>query len=206
MDLSPHDNNRNIGLRHNADSHYSEPVLRPPGGEKKRLNWRSRTVRYSVFVILVGSALLMSAVSLFLARQNLNPEGKHVDTQKYQAIFLTNTRDATLESSVYFGKITGLNNRFVVLRDVFYIQNSSSDSQGQSSQLKLIKLGGELHAPEDKMVINRDQVLFWENLKDSGQVVSKIKEYKANPAAAEQSSIQTQQGTTGQQDSTKKSQ
>jgi hypothetical protein len=38
------------------------------------------------------------------------------------------------------------------------------------------------------MVINREQMTFWENLKDSSQVVTKIKEYKANPDAANQPS------------------
>ena len=48
----------------------------------------------------------------------------------------------------------------------------------------LQKLGSELHGPEDQMVINRDQVQFWENLKDDGQVVKAITTYKANPTAA----------------------
>jgi hypothetical protein len=38
----------------------------------------------------------------------------------------------------------------------------------------LTKLGGEIHGPEDLMVINRSQILFVENLKPSGEVSKAI--------------------------------
>jgi hypothetical protein len=48
-------------------------------------------------------------------------------------------------------------------------------SAAANPQVSLAKLGSELHAPEDEMRINRDQILFWENLQDSGKVVQAIK-------------------------------
>ena len=42
----------------------------------------------------------------------------------------------------------------------------------------LTKLGGEIHGPEDKMIVNRQQVLFIENLKPDSKVVQLIKDHK----------------------------
>ncbi len=44
---------------------------------------------------------------------------------------------------------------------------------------QLIKLGEEVHGPEDAMIINRDQVLFYENLKPGGKVSQLIQNYKS---------------------------
>ncbi|PJE65235.1 hypothetical protein COU91_02655 [Candidatus Saccharibacteria bacterium CG10_big_fil_rev_8_21_14_0_10_47_8] len=159
-----------------------------PGGRRKHIDWVAKTVRFELFIVIVGSALLLSAVSLWLATGNYkNAESEQVNTKEDQAVFLTN-------SQVYFGKVTDLNSKFVVLNDVFYIENqqntaSQSKDTTNNTNYTLRKLGAtELHAPENRMVINRDQVTFWENLKDSGQVVTKIKEYNKNPSAANQQS------------------
>ena len=46
------------------------------------------------------------------------------------------------------------------------------------------------------MFISRDKVLFWENLKEDGQVVKAIREYQKNPDAAnQQQTNSTDQGT-----------
>jgi hypothetical protein len=122
---------------------------------------------------------------LWLATGNFNStESKQLEPARYQAVFLTNNQ-------VYFGKVTSLNDKSVVLTDVFYIETPNNSNQNNASasntNYTLRKLGdSELHAPEDKMVISRSQVIFWENLKDSSQVVTKIKEYKKNPSAAQQ--------------------
>ena len=75
----------------------------------------------------------------------------------------------------------------MVLRNVFYIENNSANPSAttQNSNYTLRKLGTtELHMPEDMMVVNRDTMTFWENLKDTSQVVTKINEYYKNPGAA----------------------
>ncbi|MGH7233984.1 MAG: hypothetical protein ACREF7_00865, partial [Candidatus Saccharimonadales bacterium] len=40
-----------------------------------------------------------------------------------------------------------------------------------------VKLGCELHAPYDQMVINMSQVTFWENLQSTGQVAKAVAQY-----------------------------
>lgn len=104
----------------------------------------------------------------------------------YQAVFLTN-------GQVYFGKLTNAEGDFMTLKDIYYLQVVQPPLQGQQQpgqpaaaaqqpQISLVKLGNELHGPMDEMKISRPQVLFYESLKEDGQVVQAIKSYKANPA------------------------
>jgi len=101
---------------------------------------------------------------------------------QYQAVFLTN-------GQVYFGKVSDINSGYVKLSDIYYLQvqqsvqpdaKSSTTSTDNNSQVSLAKLGSELHGPEDTMYISRQQVLFWENLKNDGKVVQAINSYKQN--------------------------
>jgi hypothetical protein len=47
---------------------------------------------------------------------------------------------------------------------------------GANNKLQLVKLGSELHGPEDSMYVAKDKVLFWENIKDDSQVMQAIKQ------------------------------
>lgn len=138
------------------------------------LNLSYLTLLFSVTVILVGVVL---AIFFF----DNNREQKYVDDSKYQAVFLNG-------GQVYFGKITDLNNKFITLNDIYYLQVAQQvqPKESKSNNFTLAKLGCELHRPTDVMVINRDQVIFWENLKnDTAQnsVPGAIKAYQAsNPS------------------------
>ncbi len=149
---------------------------------KRRLSFGIKFMRIEMFTVLLGIALLLVSVALYAGLSSPGAESKQINAKEYQAVFLTN-------GQVYFGKVTDLNSKYLVLKNVFYIENnnpsSSSTTPAQSSNYTLRKLGTiELHLPEDKMVVNRDTVTFWENLKDTSQVVTKINEYYKNPGAA----------------------
>lgn len=147
---------------------------------KRRLSLGVKFMRAEMFTILLGVALLLVAVALYAGLANTGAESKQITTKEYQAVFLTN-------GQVYFGKVTDLNSKYMVLRNVFYIENNSANpsTTTQNSNYTLRKLGTtELHMPEDMMVVNRDTMTFWENLKDTSQVVTKINEYYKNPGAA----------------------
>jgi hypothetical protein len=93
----------------------------------------------------------------------------------YQAVFLANNQ-------VYFGKLTNTLFRYPVLKDVYYLR-VAQDLQPQnpntpSSQIQLVKLGSEIHGPTAEMKINRDQILFIENLKNDSQIVKAILDQK----------------------------
>ena len=158
-----------------------------PSGRRKHIDWAARTVRLELFTVIVGSALLLAAVSLYLAFSgNLGSEAKQVKTDKWQAVFLNGgATSGPVQYSTYFGHITSLNNKYFVLRDIYYLTSNQQTQSAKTSNnnVQLTKLGcQQLHSPYDQMVINRDQVAFWENIKDDGKVVQAIKQYqKQNP-------------------------
>jgi len=127
-------------------------------------------------LILAGSVVYY----YFLGGQALlSPQNEN----SYQAVFLTN-------GQVYFGKL-GKSGRSFVLRDVYYLkatsplQSASSTPDAASltdtqKNIELVKLGAELHGPEDAVFIEKSQVLFWENMKDSSKVLEAIKQYQAS--------------------------
>jgi len=97
------------------------------------------------------------------------------DSDAFQAVFLTNNQ-------VYFGKLSGLGSRYPVLSDVYYIQAATSQdlTSGAKSgeQLQLVKLGSELHQPQNIMYLNREQILFIEPLKPDSQIVKSIADFQ----------------------------
>ncbi len=99
---------------------------------------------------------------------------------RYQAVFLQS-------GQVYFGKLSNEDGLYPTLRDVFYIQvtqPSPSAKKGEvpPSNMNLVKLGSELHGPTDEMKINRNQILFIEDLRADSRVVQSILQYKkSNP-------------------------
>jgi len=151
----------------------------PRGGRQKHIDWAARTVRIELFVVILGSALLLAAVSLYLAfSSNLTSEAKRLDKTKYQAVFLNGgVTSGSVSYSTYFGHVTKLNDKYLVLNDVYYLTDQTTQN-GQSNP-QLTKLGcQQLHSPYDEMVVNRSQVAFWENLQDSGKVVQAIKQFQ----------------------------
>lgn len=137
-------------------------------------------LRAGYMILLVLVALLVAAVLVLLYTERPKPESSFVDTSKLQAVFLN-----TNPNQVYFGKLVSVNSQYLVLTDIYYLQTSSSSGSTTStsnSSVSLIKLGCELHQPYDQMVLNRDQVSFWENIKDDGQVAKAVAAFqKANP-------------------------
>jgi len=55
---------------------------------------------------------------------------------------------------------------------------STTSTTAANTNVSLVKLGCELHSPYDQMIINREQVTFWENLQDSGQVAKAVKTFE----------------------------
>jgi hypothetical protein len=145
-----------------------------------------QTDRNKLFTIITGimfAAVIILFVALvayigFGSQSNAN-ENKLVKTSRLQAVFL-NT------GQVYFGNIVTLNDKYYTLENIYYLQTSSSSSTTTTSSsdtsVSLVKLGCELHAPYDQMVINSDEVTFWENLQPTGQVAKAVAAFqKENP-------------------------
>jgi len=86
----------------------------------------------------------------------------------WQAVFLANNQ-------VYFGKIVRETKEVIVLREVYYLREESNlTKEEQTPRFSLVKLGEELHSPEDEMRINKRFVIFVESLKPSSEIVKNI--------------------------------
>lgn len=117
----------------------------------------------SIFILLLVIVLLISFVffrNFWLERQR----------QKYvQAVFLTS-------GQVFFGHLQSWANSQYLLTDVHYVQvdqaqQSDKTTNTNQAPVTLIQLGGEAYGPQNRIYINRDQVLYVEDLKDTSQVV-----------------------------------
>ena len=113
-------------------------------------------------VLVVRSQLFRAGIATLFAPS----AAEVIDHNGYQALFLTN-------GSTYFGKLQPQGDDWFLLSDVFYL--STSDQSGT----QLIKRGNESQGPKEPMIIPRDQVLFIENLRDDGDIVTLIKKFKA---------------------------
>jgi cytoskeletal protein RodZ len=137
--------------------------------------------RKKLFILSIGVVIVVALAVLGILSFYRSSTAAVIDTSKYQAVFFTN-------GQVYFGKLQVLNANYMSLTDVFYLQTKSTTTDStnpqqttpqSSSDVQLIKLGDEIHGPSDQMVINKDQVLFFENLKSDGKVTQSITAYQA---------------------------
>lgn len=139
-------------------------------------NSDSKFPKSLVSIVIAVVVIVVLVLGGWFAWSRMNGDAD-VKGGQYQAVFLTN-------GQVYFGKLSNVNGGYVKLSDIFYlqvqqsVQPSSDKNNNNQSQVSLAKLGSELHGPEDAMQISRQQVLFWENLKNDGKVVQAINSYK----------------------------
>lgn len=194
----------NRGVRQNQSinqptTHPSGHVPSGPGKSKRGVpqGW----LRLAFLTLLFGGTTLIVALLLYTSMGTRSThEGKYVDTSKTQAVFLNG-------GQVYFGKIKTLNSRYLRLDDVFYLrvnqQVQPNSASQQNTTPELVPLGCELHRPQKEMIINRDQITFWENLKDDSDqttVPGAIKKYLAdNPNGQKCESTSSSTGTTKKQ-------
>ena len=146
-------------------------------GKKSKSNKSRNWARWGAGLLGLLLLVLVVALIVFVAFGSKKESG-YIDKNKLQAVFLQT-------GQVYFGKIKSLQGNYIELENIYYLQTSNSDSASttnSNANVSLVKLGCELHAPYDRMVINRDQVTFWENLQDDGQVAKAVATFqKDNP-------------------------
>lgn len=174
--------------------HSAAPGTGAPSQARKQKgikNFKNLKVAQVVLLFLI-TALVVAVIWAF-ALGGAKRESSYVDDSKLQAVFLNG-------GQVYFGKINDLNGKFISMSKIYYLRVNQQVQPNQSTNtnsndISLVKLGCELHGPQDNMVINREQVIFWENLKDDGQVAKAVKDYQdQNPG--EQKCDATQNGGT----------
>ncbi|NQU77649.1 hypothetical protein HQ544_03050 [Candidatus Falkowbacteria bacterium] len=146
---------------------FDEPKMRP----KNKKSPRGLLILIIVVVVIVVAGFLITKVT------GIGPSFS-ASSGDWQATFLIN-------GQVYFGHVVKETKDSVVLRDIYYLRVTEPLQQGEeatekSNELSLIKLGNELHGPEDEMRIVRNNILFIEDLKPDSKVSIAIEEYIAD--------------------------
>lgn len=174
--------NRGVRTNQTSPQQSGQSTSQPAGENNKSSKFSKHNLNWNK----IGSAGFLTAIVILVVATILaigfgkgNSESKYVDDSKMQAVFLNG-------GQVYFGNITDLNNKFMRVNNIYYLRvNQQVQPDGNASQqndISLVKLGCELHGPQDEMLINREQIIFWENLKSDGQVAKAVEEYvKQNP-------------------------
>lgn len=140
----------------------------------------NKTARLLVTVIIL--VVVVGVVGYFLMNRGRIPGAIVKDSgsniSDYSAVFLTN-------GQVYFGKMDVDSSEEVAIKDIYYLQVNQQNLQSgdktaasASPEIQLVKLGNELHGPNDRMRINRQQILFTESLKKDSKVVKAIEDSK----------------------------
>lgn len=124
-------------------------------------NWAG----WLVLLLTVGLLFQLSITTNILPFLNF----PKIDSNKLQAVFLAN-------GQVYFGHLKKEKGNYTTLENVYYLRTPAA---GQTAT-NLVKLGSELHGPENTMFIPNTQISFWENLKNDSQVVQLIKQLESS--------------------------
>jgi hypothetical protein len=116
----------------------------------------------NVVALILGPAM----AALVGCAANTSSPAPKFDTE-YQAVLL----DTGL---VYYGKISGLDTTYPLLKDVYYIQQTTDPQTKQTSSV-LIRRGNEFHGP-DETVINASHIVLIEPVGANSKVAQLIAE------------------------------
>ena len=153
---SIHSSPRQVPGASSAGQPIAHAAAKAPVRTSKRNN------KKNILGVLLAIILLASAIFAWFTITN------RVNASRYQAVFLTN-------GQVYFGKLHGYYGGRPYMTEVYYFQSASGSADTKmSSQQQLRKLGTEVHGPEQELLLNRDSILFVENLREDSNIVSAI--------------------------------
>jgi hypothetical protein len=148
-------------------------------GKVKKFSLRGKGFRVLTAVLLACiTFLLVALVAYLFIYGNGKSDLAEVKPSQYQAVFINNSSG----QEFWFGKLSELNKDYFKLTDIFYVRVTTiqpSNSSEQKQDISLAKLGfTEIHGPEDAMYIAKQEVKYWENLKEEGTVVCAIRKYQ----------------------------
>lgn len=151
-------------LRHAPAAH---PAATPKHGLKRQ---PPKWLWLAIGVVVVA-AMVYGVGRLIFS----NADG--IDRGQYQAVFLTSS---SLPSNVYFGKLERLPDGYYKLTGVYYLRAQTETTQQDNSNITLTKMSTELHSPDDSLILPREQVLYYQNMRADSKVVQAIKQDNQN--------------------------
>jgi len=178
--------NKDFGL--DVPANLTKDADKKPEAGGKQKGKKGLKLAITLIIVIIVLALagyfldIYTNLNLFGSNDSKPAATLTYKSDNFYAVFLSN-------GQVYFGKVTESTNEFTLLENIYYLQVSNALQQvppsetEQQPQLTLVKLGNELHGPEDYMKVNNSHIVFVEELKNNGKVVEAINQYVANNPA-----------------------
>ncbi|MGE5312415.1 MAG: hypothetical protein ACM3MA_00195 [Acidobacteriota bacterium] len=120
----------------------AEPTPTAPAAKATTVTEREKRPLARFLIPGVVVVLLLLAAGAYWWFTNKMGVPSYIDKSKYQAVFLQN-------GEFYFGKVQAADETTVRLVDVWYVQKAAAAEEEATTNLELIKLGSEVHGPED---------------------------------------------------------
>lgn len=170
--VTPVEQPRRVQPQRQAEPQYSEEPILTQSKNSNNTSW----VKWLLLTLAAASI----AVAGWLFWPTSNPIEATIDADKYQAVFLSN-------GQVYFGKLAFVNDDYMKLTNVYYLERQLStategdenpvdnvNTQNGENNFQLLKYSDVLYGSEDAMVISKDDVIRYENLRSDGVVAKAI--------------------------------
>lgn len=132
--------------------------------------------------LLISMALIAIAATAWFFLPKQQGVASTIETGQYQAVFLSN-------GQVYFGRLSEVNSEYMQLTSVFYLErqltnDGTTEIESENEQatveptadnnFQLLKYSDVLYGSEDAMVISKDDIIRFENLRPDGVVAKAI--------------------------------
>lgn len=96
-----------------------------------------------------------------------DPFAGRVDRARFQAVILSNDK-------VYFGRLTKASDDFYSLDDAYFLRESRTTEEAEPTRA-VVPVNREIHAPDNRMLIRRADVVLVENLAKDSPVQREIR-------------------------------
>ena len=137
-------------------------------------NTGGRSIAPVLAALLAGLLLGGLATAAYLGSQDDEDTGDEfagaIDASRYQAVILSNDK-------VYFGKLTSISDDFFELDSAFFLRETRDDADAEPVRA-LLPVNREIHAPENTMLIRKDEVVLVENLAEDSPILTEINRQK----------------------------
>ena len=127
---------------------------------------KKKTIFIVVGLLIIGAIVCGSVYYIYMYKAESKPDP---GGSSYYAVFLA-------DGQVYFGELLSKSRGEIVLTNPYYLQLNGADSQTvlSNSGFVIMKLEKQQHDPMNKLYINRDHVLYFEQLRKDSKLVESI--------------------------------
>jgi hypothetical protein len=105
-------------------------------------------------------------LTLFLINPG-DPFGGVVDDDRIQSVFLQDGR-------VFFGSLEEASDDYYLLRNAYFVQQTPGEKKDDPPTQEVRARVSEVHGPEDRMLIAKDDVVIIENLSNDSELAKTI--------------------------------